>query len=114
MNIHIEELENDAKDERAYANYFAASYEKRKIDLLAASTKFKNNQTNQNYELCRAAYTWANEGDCNAVASWMNTNDLEKELFDLTGKTIISPEKPQELESREKYYFWPKFGLNKI
>ena len=104
MNIHIEDLENDAKDERAYANNFAASYEKRKIDLLAASTNFKNNQTNQNYEFCRARYNWANEGYCNAVASWMNANDLEKELFELTGKTTNSPEKPRELESRENYY----------
>ena len=104
MNIHIEDLEKEAVEERAYANKLAASYEKRKIDLLAASPKFKNNQTNQNYELCRAAYTWANEGYCNAVASWMNADDLEKELFEVTGKTIISPEKPRELGARENYY----------
>ena len=112
--MNIIELEKEAAEERGYANYLNSSYEKRKISLLAASTKFKNNQTNENYESCRAAYTWAIEGYRNAVASWMNADDLEKELFKTNGKQTIAPEKPRELESREKYYFWPKFGLNKI
>ena len=91
----IEELEDDAKDERKYANRLFASYLATRAKFLEKLRKFQNKQTKENYEICRDAHYLAFGGFHNALASWENATDLEIELYERCGIISIPPERPK-------------------
>ena len=91
----IEELEDDAKGEREFANKLFTSYQNRREKFLEKLQEFQNKQTKENYEICRDSQNWAISGFHDALASWENATDLEQLLFELSGKITAAPECPK-------------------